>query len=179
MSPAGLTSAASCGRGLSCEGAAEASVEVTDQVTPAFADFPVGYILCMGTSVQGGVRGPAELEGTVLGQNGRQPQQGGMLCVLDLLRNGCFFFPGILTSFPVLSAGDRELKSSQTFSFCCSFLFQQRKGRGEECQAISASWATSPEGDSLFPWQLRHLQDQDLMLQGYHPTLSHSAGQLT
>lgn len=37
MSPAGLTSAASCVWGLSCEGAAEASVEVTDQVTPALA----------------------------------------------------------------------------------------------------------------------------------------------
>lgn len=48
MSPAGLTSAASCGRGLSCEGAAEASVEVTDQVTPCLSWLPVP---CMGTRV--------------------------------------------------------------------------------------------------------------------------------
>lgn len=55
MSPAGMTSAASCGRGLSCEGAAEASVEVTDQVTPCLSWLPVP---CMGTRVQGGARGP-------------------------------------------------------------------------------------------------------------------------
>lgn len=42
MSPAGLTSAASCVWGLSCEGAAEASVEVTDQVTPRLSWLPAG-----------------------------------------------------------------------------------------------------------------------------------------
>lgn len=80
MSPAGLTSATSCGPGLSCAGAAEASVEVTDQVTPCLS-FPAGYVLCMGTRVQGGAGGGVGQNGrhSAGGQNGRQPQQGGML----------------------------------------------------------------------------------------------------
>lgn len=58
MSPAGLTSAASWGRGLSCEGGAKASVEVTDQVTSCLSPLPAGYVPCVGTRVQGGARGP-------------------------------------------------------------------------------------------------------------------------
>lgn len=77
MSPAGLTSAASCGWGLSCEGAAEASVEVTDQVTPCLSWLPAGCSLCMGTRVQGGARGHRTGRHSAR-QNGR-PQKGGML----------------------------------------------------------------------------------------------------